>query len=335
MLDHQERSSTDNPFVGYETFYLRLFANVHAPDQEGYIKGKNDHSYFNLTLVVDDKMKKNPKVNEIIKDSNYFVLPETKKVSGFLKSVAVLKDTVNGKPTKKIQIVLYDPTAPYYNPFEEVDAENPLNGKVVGAQYIISSAFTLKGKELLGKLANIDSSNTTDMVTISVVPANSKDSGYKDPMIINGKRVFNMLVKQGDTVVKDRFGDPARGSFIQQDSWNENYLQILKDFEDIDLRIEMDRFYEKFVKTVMGPLVHEMFLSSLRNNGYDLVENGTNADGTPKMKYIKLGETVSVEAMTNVVTPSKSFKEELESSMPMLDETDEVEPEGSADDLPF
>ena len=337
MLDHQERTSTDNPFVGYQTFYLRLFANVHAPDEEGYAKGKNDHMFFKLTLVVDEKMKNNSKVREITNGDNYHVLPEVKKVSGYLKSVGVFKDTINGKPTKKIQFVLYDPTAPYYNPFESVDTENPLNGKVVGAQYVISSAFTLKSKELLSKLSNIDTSVTDQMVTISIVPANSKESGYKDPIIIKGKRVFNILIKQGDSLIRDRFGNPERGSFIQQDSWNEDYLRIMQEFEDNDLRIEMDRFYERFVKAVMAPSVHEMFLSSLRHNGYDLVENGTNQDGTPKLKYVKLGgESVSVEAMTSVVTPSKSFKEELESTMPFTDESDDsVETTVIDDDLPF
>lgn len=334
MLDHQEKNSTSNPFVGYQTFYLRLFANVHAPDQEGYVKGKNDHMYFKLTLVVDENMKKNDQVTAITKGENYHPLAESKKVSGFLKSVSVSKDVVNGKPTKKIQFVLYDPTAPYYNPFEEVDANNPLNGKTTGALYIVSSAFTLKSKELLSKLANVDGSITDQPITVSIVPANSKESGYKEQIVIAGKKVYNILVKQGDNVVRERFGDPSRGSFIQQDSWNEDYLRILNEFTDDDLRIEMDRFYEKFVKNVMSASVHEMFLSSLRNHGYDLVENGTNQDGTPRLKYIKLGETMDVQEMTNVITPSKSFKAELESTMPMLDEDADVVVEDS-DDLPF
>lgn len=342
MLGNQNQNSTQNPFMGYQTFYLNLFSNVAAPSDEHYKKGENDTAHFRISLMVDSEMKKNDEVQRITGGKDYYSLPIERKVTGYIKSLSTFKETVKGKPVKKIQIVLFDPNATYLNPFEEVDGDNPKNGTVVGATYIIRTSYSLKGKEMLAKLANLDSS-LDEMFDIIVVPANSAESGYKEQIIINGKKVYNILVKQGETMLFNRFGDPEKSSKIQHDNWNQEYLDIIEKYQDADRRVEMDRLMERFITTGFSQTIHDMFLRVLRTLGYDLVESGTNQDGSTKYKYVKLGETVTSDSLaTTYVDPDagevgangKTFKPEIESTMPASVEEDEDSADPS-DDLPF
>jgi hypothetical protein len=302
MLGNQQQNQSQNPFVGYQTFYLNLFSNVMAPDEEGYAKGVNDTTHFRLSMVVDSEMKKNAAVLNLTGGKDYFNLPNDYKVTGYLKSISTFKETVKGKPVKKIQITLYDPEAQYLNPFESVDASNPKNNTVVGATYIIKTSFTLKGKELVSKLTNLDPS-LNEMVSIIVVPANTAESGYKEQIVINGKKIYNILVKQGSEVLHSRFGDPSKSSRVQHDKWNTEYLDILEKYEDETRRINMDNLFERFINQIFTPSVHSMFLNGLKSMGYDLVESGTNQDGSAKFKYVKLGETVDTEQFSTYVEP--------------------------------
>lgn len=337
MLGNQQQNSNQNPFTGYQTFYLNLFSNVVAPTDEDYKKGVNDTAHFRISLALDAEMKKNDEIVRLTGGKDYYALPIERKVTGYLKSISTFKETVKGKPVKKLQVVLFDPHAEYVNPFEELDANNPKNGTVVGATYILKTAFTLKGKEMLSKLANLDP-QSNEMVTIIVVPANTPESGYKEQIVIDGKRVYNILVKQGDNMLFSRFGNPEKSSKIQHDVWNEEYLEILEKYEDSERRVRMDGLMERFVNTVFLQVVHNMFLQTLQTLGYDLVESGTNQDGTTKYKYVKLGETVdTVSLTTTYVDPSatngKTFKPAIESTMP--DSVDEDDSVGGGDDLPF
>jgi hypothetical protein len=339
MLGNQQQNSTQNPFSGNQVFYLNVFSNVLAPNEDGYQKGINDTAHFRVSLLVDAEMKKNEEVNRITGGKDYYALPVERKVTGYIKSLSTFKETVKGKPVKKMQIVLFDPNAEYVNPFEEVDADNPKNGTVVGATYVIKTSFSLKGKEMLAKLANLNP-EVDEMFSIIIVPANSAESGYKEQIVINGKRVYNVLVKQGDEMLFGRFGDPAKSSKIQHDVWNEEYLDILEKYEDADRRVRMDGLMEKFITSGFSQTVHAMFLRVLRGIGYDLVESGTNQDGTTKYKYVKLGETVTSEALTSVTTyvepnGGKTFKPEIESTMPATVADDDDASVVGGDELPF
>lgn len=331
-LGSNEQNNSQNPFNGYQTIYLSLFSNNVAPDHKDFVRGVNDSMHFRAALALDQNQKSNSKIMELTKGKEYFSLPTEKKVSGYLKSVMVLKETIDGKPSKKVQITLFDPMAPYYNPFESIDTTNPKNGTTVGAVYIIKSAFTLKSKELLSKLSNLDTTSD-EMITISVVPANTKDSGYKDQLVIKGKKIYNIFIKQGETVLRERFGDIEKSSFVKHDNWNEQYVSILAENEDDALRINMDGFYEKFVKTVLAAEVNDIFLRTLRDLlKYELVPNGTNQDGTPRMKYSPLESVLdATDVATYLPATEKSFKDQIEATMP-----DEVPTSSlSDDDLPF
>lgn len=322
--------NSNNPFKNYQTYYLSLFSNVHSPDEEKYKKGVNDEVIFKTTLQLDNELQQNTAVMEKTEGKNYFSLPREKKVVGYLKSINVVKDTINGKPTKQIELTIFDPEAEYYNPFEKIDVENPKNGTVTGAIYKIKTAFTLKGKELLTKLFNV----VTDAgrkITISIVPANSKESGYKEQIISNGKKVYNILVKQDDTVLRPRFGNPSENDFVVHDIYNEKFLQILEEEEGDSLRVGMDKFIEKYINEVFRQrLFDEFFIPQLNEMGYDLVNDGVDKDGNPKLKYVRLGEHEDATAMTEYVSPEddedgeKSFVAAIEEVMPQPD-----------DDLPF
>lgn len=329
--------NSNNPFKGYQTFYYSLFSNVHAPDEEGFQRGVNDEMIFKSTLQLDNEMQNNSAIMEKTDGKNYFSLPKEKKVSGFLKSISVVKDTIKGKPTKQIEITLFDPEDMYYNPFEKIDTENLKNGTVTGAIYKIKTAFTLKGKELIGKLYNLVG-DAGRKISISIVPANSKESGYKEQIFTKeGKKVYNILVKQGDTVLYPRFGDPAKNSFIVHDTYNEKFLQILEEEEGDSLRVTMDKFHEKYINEVFRKrLFDEFFIPQLNEMGYDLVDDGKDKDGNVKLKYVRLGEHQDATAMTEYVSPeedeedeTKSFRKEIEEVMPPSENED------NGDDLPF
>jgi hypothetical protein len=295
MLGNQNNGTnqSENPFVGFQTAYLSLFTNVLAPNEENYQKGVNDTAHFRVTLRLDDNQKRHSDGKE------YWTLPSETKVSGFLKSASVIEETIKGKVTKKIQITLFDPNQTYINPFEAVDQNNPKNNKTIGAVYIIKTAFTLKGKEMLQKLANVDP-NVLEPITISVGKAYCPPD-YKELLVINGKQVFNIYVRQGEESIGSRFGDPSKSSKVVNDNWNETYLKLLEDNADDKelLRASMDSFYIKFIKNHMVNFSKNMFLKVLNQMGYDLVENGVDKDGVVKFKYVSIGQDVDIANVTN------------------------------------
>lgn len=336
MLGNQNNGTnqSENPFVGYQTVYLSLFTNVLAPGEENYQKGVNDRAEFRVTLKLDDNQKRHSD------GKDYWTLPSETKVSGFLKSVSVVEETIKGKPAKKIQITLFDPNQSYINPFEVVDQNNPKNNKTIGAVYIIKTAFTLKGKEMLQKLANVNP-DVLEPITISIGKAYCPPE-YKEPLIINGKQVYNIYVRQGEDSIGSRFGDPSKSSKVVNDNWNESYLKLLEDnSEDKDLlRASMDSFYIKFIKNHMVNFAKNMFLKVLNQMGYDLVENGVDKDGVVKFKYVSIGQDIDVANVTNyapAAAPTVSVSavsapaEKSTTSSPDYD--DEFVP--SDDDLPF
>lgn len=324
MLGSQKtNSSSQNPFVDYQTFYLNLFSNNVSSKDDTYVKGENDSVHFRVSLILDGEMKKNSEIKSITNGKDYYPLSNETKVTGYLKSISVIKDTVKNKPVKKVQITLFDPEAVYVNPFESQDKDNPKNNTVVGATYIIKTSFSLKGKELLSKLSNIDVNNAQEMISLIVVPANSKDSNYKEPLIIDGKKIFNILIKQGEEIIFNRFGNPSETSKIKHDKWNEEYLDILQKYEDEARRINMDNLFERFINSIFAPAVHSMFLSKLSNMGYNLVESGVNSDGSANFKYVKLGETLNLDSVSTYIEPNlesepsdDSGREFMESELP-------------------
>lgn len=323
MLGSQNSvTNSQNPFVGYQTFYINLFTNNLAPNEEGYQKGVNDTSHFRVSLRLDDNQKKFNNGQEYLK------LPNEQKVSGFLKSISLIKDVINGKETEKFQITLFDPNSVYVNPFSNVDTSNPKAGNITGAVYIIKTSPTLKGKELLQKLANVDP-NSDEMVTITVGKAYCAPD-YKEPLVKDGKQIYNIYVKQGDENIGSRFGDPSKSSKIKDDQWNREYLEILENPQNKQvnelMRINMNLFYGKFIKSVCSDLAKNMFLKTLNQMGYDLVENGVDKDGLVKFKYVAIGSDVDVASVTSYAPSTKAAAS---------DEDDFVEPSSDDDDLPF
>jgi hypothetical protein len=333
MLGNQKRAQTEsnsqNPFQKYQTFYLNLFSNVEAANSENYKIGFTDSVHFRCSLRLDDNMKANQAIMEKNQGKNYFDLPKEQEVGGYLKGLTIFKEEIKGKPAKKIQLTLFDPNAIYVNPFgETIDKDNPLNGTVIGAIYIIRTSFTLKAKELIRKLANIDQNNMDQMISIIAIPAKTKDSGYKDQMMDkNGKKIYTILVKQGDTSLRDRFGDPEKSSYIVNDEWNKKYLEVLNEYEDDALRTNMDVLLEKYAKNVLVEKIHTFFMNKLNSLDYDLVENGLNEDGTVKYKYVKMGETVAVGSVATYIEPTKT-------SVPLTEE-DSFAPDVDDEDMPF
>lgn len=326
MLGSQNNvTNSNNPFTSYQTFYLTLYTNVLGPNEEGYQKGVNDTAHFRVSLRLDDNQKKHNNGQEYLK------LPNENKIGGFLKSISLIKDVVNGKETEKFQITLFDPNSTYVNPFQNVDTNNPRNGKTVGAVYIIKTSPTLKGKELMQKLANVDP-NSEEMITITVGKAYCAPD-YKEPLVKDGKQIYNIYVKQGDDNIGSRFGDPSKSSKIKADEWNKEYLEILENPQNKQvnelMRINMNLFYGKFIKTVCSELAKKMFLKTLNQMGYDLVENGVDKDGIVKFKYVSIGSDVDVATVTNYEPVSQVSTKQASD-----DEDSFVEPSGD-DDLPF
>lgn len=309
MLGNQQKqTNSQNPFTGYQTFMLNLFSNSLSSEDKDYVKGVNDTVHFRCVLLLDEEMKRNQRIMNMTGGKEYYGLPNETNVSGYLKSVSVIQETINNKPSKKIQIVIFDPNATYVNPFESEDPNNPKNGQVTGATYIIKTAFSLKGKEMISKLSNIDK-NANELLTIAVVPAKSKESNYKTPIVINGKKIFNIFVKQGDNVIRDRFGNPTDNSYVKHDSWNEKYLSILEEHKGSNdiLRVSMDNFYEKFITQYLISSINDMFLNNIKEMGYELVPNGTNQDGTTKYRYSKIGSEIdNVDLGSQVTSPVQS-----------------------------
>jgi len=338
MLGSQRNSSnsSDNPFSGYQNFYLNLYALVLGPNDEGYQKGVNDQMYFNAVLTLDEQMKRNPKIMERARSSStssnsaYYTLGRETSLNGvLLKSLYVKEDTINGKKTKRLIVTVFDPNAIYTNPFEDIDGDNPNNGKVTGAIYQISSSFTMKGKELINKLANL---KTNEPFDVFITQAKEKDDDGKYTIPIKtktGQLIYNINIRQNEQMVMSRFGDPEKLSSVVNDEWNEQFLSILND-EELDpqeVRLKIDKFFTKFITNNFSDYVFaEMFLPYLQKEmGYNLVENGRNQDGTPRMKYVRI----------DGVDSKPQFDEDV-----MDYDTDEPEAKGvtfSADDeeLPF
>jgi hypothetical protein len=343
MLGNQKRaqneSNSQNPFQKYQTFYLNLFSNVEAANTENYKIGVNDSVHFRCSLRLDDYMKSNSDIMQKNQGKNYYSLPSEQEVGGFLKGLTIFKEEIKGKPAKKIQLTLFDPNAIYVNPFgETIDKDNPLNGTVVGAIYIIRSSFTLKGKELIRKLANIDQNANDQMISIIAIPAKTKDSGYKEQMLDkSGKKIYTILVKQGDTSLRDRFGDPEKSSYVINDEWNKKYLDILSEYEDDALRTNMDVLLEKYTKNVLIEKINGFFMHKLHALEYDLVENGLNEDGSVKYKYVKMGETLDISNVANYVEPTNvqpKTTTQVKSSL-VVDDEDSFVPDIDDEDLPF
>jgi hypothetical protein len=336
MLGNQQKqNSSQNPFVGYQTFVLNLFSNTLSSEDKDYVKGVNDTVHFRCVLLLDDEMKRNSRIMNMTGGKEYYNIPNDTSVSGYLKSVSVIQETINNKPSKKIQIVLFDPNATYHNPFESEDPNNPKNGKVVGATYIVKTAFSLKGKEMISKLSNIDKSSN-EMVSISVIPARSKESNYKTPIVIKGKKIYNVFLKQGDNVIRDRFGNPTDNSYVKHDSWNEKYLSILEEHKGSNdiLRVSMDNFYEKFITQYLISAINDLFLEKIKELGYELVPNGTNQDGTVKYCYSKIGSELDDlnlgQQVTSPIVTAAATSSAIEDS---LYEDDGYESDDS--ELPF
>lgn len=342
MLPFQNQQNTSqNPFMAYQRFYLNMFAAVKGEGEKEYQKGVNDTMFFKLAISVDNEMSKNAEIKAKVGSKQSYNLAPINSVKGYLKSVSTYKEEIDGKPTHKIKITLFDPAAPYYNPFQDIDATNKLNGTTTGAIYEVTTSYSLKGKELISKLSNIDFSDSGQMIEIIILPAKNKDDGYKTQIISKGRKVFNVMIKQGDTVIKDRFGDPARGSHIVHDEYNEEYMRNLAENTDDNeaLRVSMDSLYRKFIKTELTPKSHDMFLGTLRSVlECDLVENGVDNEGKPKFKYLSLkNEEVTEDNFVTIdddVEEGKSFKESLDETLVGVTNDAQSFPE-SDDDLPF
>lgn len=340
MLPFQNQAnSSQNPFMAYQRFYLNMFAAVKGESEKEFQKGVNDTMFFKLALSVDNKMMENPEVKARVGTKKSYNLSNVTSVKGYLKGVTTYKEIVDGKPTHKIKVTLFDPSAPYFNPFQDVDEKNPLNGKTTGAIYEITTSYSLKGKELISKLSNIDFTESGKMVEIIIVAAKNKDDGYKTQIISNGRKVFNILIKQGDENVKSRFGNPELGSHIKHDQYNETYLKNMDELEEDSLRIGMDTLYRGFIQNEVGPKAHDMFLGTLRSVlECDLVENGVDNEGKPKFKYVSLKtEEVTEDNFVTIddVEDGKSFKESLDQTLVGVSNEAQSFPESDDDDLPF
>ena len=283
----REKGNSDNPFSEYQTIYASLFSNILAPSDGEYKAGVNDAVYFNTALLLDETMQADPKILAKVGDKKTINLGRETSLTGYLKSVSVKDDEIKGKKTKKVEIVLFDPEAKYNSPIG--DKDDPRNGEVCGELYVISSAFTLKSKELLGKLANVAAD---EKINIAIVRATTKESGRKTPMTTkDGKAIYNVLVFQNEKNISPKFAELKYEWVDGTDAWVIEYNKIIEENQDEDRRNAMDKFFRKYVDTVMNLSAHELFLSRLNKLGYDLVDNGVNKDGTKRMKYVKLGTT--------------------------------------------
>lgn len=343
MLPFQnQNSSNQNPFSGYQKFYLNLFAAVKGESEKEYQKGVNDTMHFKLSVALDNEMLKNSEIRAKAGKRTSYDLQPINSVKGYLKSITTYKEIVDSKPTHKIKITLFDPKAPYHNPFQDINSDNKLNGTVTGAIYDITTSYSLKGKELLSKLSNIDFTESNEMVEIIIVPAKNKDDGYKSQVISNGRKVYNILIKQGDNIIRERFGNPEKSSYVKHDKYNEQYLENIEKYEDETLRINMDALYRSFILDEISGQVHELFLGTLRSVlECDLVENGVDSEGKPKLKYVSLkNEAVSEDNFVTVDDDdedNKSFKQSLDETLAVVSPAGEQDYPDSpeSDDLPF
>lgn len=341
-------NSSQNPFYYAQLTYFSLFSDTKSKLDDEFEVGKNDEMVFRASMPLEESALSNSAILQRNDGKKYFNYHE-KSFGGFLKSVRVVDDKIDNKPVKQIEVTFFDPEAVYDNPFEDIDGANQKNGTVCGATYKVKTAFTLKGKEMLSLLFSaMDYSDNPESFYVSIVPAKSPQSGYTENIVIEGKKIFNFFVKQGEQILRPRFVDlNSKGwekrkanlsqeqiTKIESDVFNQEYTEIFAKYEGTRLRNHLDEFFEDYINNVFKVQVHErLFLPKLRDMGYDLVENGTDAKGNVKMKYVSLNADSADSIVDFDELPDyegeKDFKPALESVMAGTESDDNY------DDLPF